>query len=354
MANPFLSSEEYDERAHRLYDDGEYDSALETLKEGLKLYPHSVELYVGLGYTRIAREEFVWAKQAFERALVLDPEHEDGLVGLGETLLRFGQRRDALTMFGRARETDCADDVDLLLSMGRALYREKLFDEAHDVFSEAVSVHGDSADAAAALAYTLHRLEDEPGARRQLRRALQIDPEHHEARIYLGHLLYDRGDWAGALREFARVGADQHWDSLALSRLIELKRALSGLGADADELAPWSDRLAEIDAGSDAVDELLAEIEAGAGVGDGGGNRLLEFDAAHQVHLPAGGTLTGSWHDIVRQLRDVNGKPGETVAQFMRRRSKEERIRTGVLLPVAHPKEFVIAGARAGYWHIDY
>ena len=66
MANPFLSSEEYDERAHRQYDIGDYEGALETLKEGLQLYPHSVDLYVGLGYTRLAREEFVWARQNFE------------------------------------------------------------------------------------------------------------------------------------------------------------------------------------------------------------------------------------------------------------------------------------------------
>ena len=59
MATPFLSSEEYDERAHRLYDQGEYETALETLKEGLRLYPNSVELHVGLGYTRLAREEFI-------------------------------------------------------------------------------------------------------------------------------------------------------------------------------------------------------------------------------------------------------------------------------------------------------
>ena len=104
MATPFLSSEEYDDRAHRYYDDGSYDAALDTLKEGLRLYPHSVELYVGLGYTRLAREEYVWARQAFERALVLDPEHEDGLVGMGESLLRFGNREEAIRLFARARE----------------------------------------------------------------------------------------------------------------------------------------------------------------------------------------------------------------------------------------------------------
>ena len=59
MPAPFLSSEEYDERAHRQYDSGDYDAALDTLKEGLQLYPSSVDLHVGMGYTRLAREEFV-------------------------------------------------------------------------------------------------------------------------------------------------------------------------------------------------------------------------------------------------------------------------------------------------------
>ena len=146
MATPFLSSEEYDERAHRLYDEGDYETALDTLKEGLRLYPNSVELHVGLGYTRLAREEFVWARLSFEHALVLDGEHEDALVGLGESLLRFGRRADAMRHFHRARETGCADDLDLLLSMGRALYRERMFDEAKEVFVEAYTRNRDSVE----------------------------------------------------------------------------------------------------------------------------------------------------------------------------------------------------------------
>ena len=77
MPEGFLSSEEYDEQAHKLYNDGDYEGALEMLKEGLTLYPNAVELYVGLGYARFAREEYAWARHAFERAVVLDPGHED-------------------------------------------------------------------------------------------------------------------------------------------------------------------------------------------------------------------------------------------------------------------------------------
>src|SRR5690606_29318803 len=115
MATPFLSSEEYDERAHRLYDEGDYEAALETLQEGLRLYPHSVDLYVGLGYTRLARDEYVWAKHAFQRALVLDPEHDEARVGMGEALLRFGQRFEACRLFAAVRDGGGLDDVDLML-----------------------------------------------------------------------------------------------------------------------------------------------------------------------------------------------------------------------------------------------
>src|SRR5919202_5322393 len=99
MPTPFLSSEEYDERAHELYNEGQYDEALDVLREGLSLYPHAVELHIGVGYARLAREEFAWARRAFEEALVLEPDHEDALAGLGEVLLKLGQREGALRCF---------------------------------------------------------------------------------------------------------------------------------------------------------------------------------------------------------------------------------------------------------------
>jgi Tfp pilus assembly protein PilF len=357
MATPFLSSEEYDERAHRLYDQGEYETALETLREGLRLYPNSVELHVGLGYTRLAREEFVWAKQSFEHALVLDGEHEDALVGLGESLLRFGRKDEAMALFRRARETGCADDLDLLLSMGRALYRERMFEDAKEVFVEAATQYRDSAEAAAALGYTFHRLTDEIASRKELRRALHLDPEHHEARIYLGHLLYDNSEWAGALKEFERVPAREHWDTLALWRLIELKRALTGAEPGSAALTVWEGRLEELESDVDQLDELLAELE-GTDPDNAHREHVVRREAdftfeTHRVRLPDGRCCSGSWLEIVRQIRDANGRTGESVAQFMRRCADEERARSGAVIPASEPEQFVLAGARAGHWQIE-
>lgn len=163
MPEGFLSSEEYDEQAHKLYNEGDYEGALEMLKEGLSLYPNAVELYVGLGYARLAREEFAWARHAFERAAVLDAAHEDALVGLGETLLRFGEQEQALQLFGRVADLGYDEDIELMLTMGRALYRESLYSECRDVFAKAAAARPDSAEAAASLGYALHRLGDDVG-----------------------------------------------------------------------------------------------------------------------------------------------------------------------------------------------
>lgn len=356
MATPFLSSEEYDERAHRLYDEGDYDTALEVLREGLALYPHSVELYVALGYVRMAREEYVWARHALAHAMVLDPEHEDGLVGLGEALLRFGECEEALSLFRRARET-CEEDLDLMMTMGRALYREHFYEEAREAFARTVSVHPDSAEAAAAFGYTLHRLDDEMGARRQLRRALHLDAEYHEARIYLAHLLYDRGDWAGAAREFERVPLGEHFDSLAVWRLLELKRALSGLHSGDAELVPWEKRLQELESDTDPLDELLAEVEAAVDAAEEARSMAAADGGevpAHRVQLQEGGALSGSWAEIVKQLLEVRAEVGEHIAQFLRRDVDQAHARTGTAPPAEDPHEFLIAGERAGYWHIEY
>src|SRR5258706_152427 len=103
MATPFLSSEEYDERAHQLYNEGQYDDALTVLREGLMLYPNSVELHVGVGYAQLAREEYAWARRSFEQALVLEPE--PAFTWRTFCTIRVSSRRRCITSSARIRTT---------------------------------------------------------------------------------------------------------------------------------------------------------------------------------------------------------------------------------------------------------
>ncbi len=363
MPEGFLSSEEYDEQAHKLYNDGDYDGALEMLKEGLALYPNAVELYVGLGYARLAREEFAWARHAFERAVVLDPGHEDALVGLGETLLRFGERSEALRLFDTVASMGFDDDIELMLTMGRALYRAAMYGDCRDIFARAAASRPDSAEAAASLGYALHRLGDEVGAGRQIRRALRIDADLHEARVYLGHLLYDRGDWEGALRELERVPPQEHWDPLAVWRLMELKRTLWHLESGDARLAPWEQRLRELEGLDDPIDRLLADVEARMGSADPDSyfdprqlelfERVSESGEVKRIRMLDGHLLRGNWSEIVRQMRDHAGFSHETLQQYMRRLAERWHEQEGVEVPFSDPESFLRAAVAAGLIRLE-
>lgn len=372
MPGPFLSSEEYDERAHQLYNEGEYDAALEVLREGLALYPNSVDLHIGVGYARLAREEYAWARRSFERALVLDPEHEDSLAGMGETLLKFGERDAAMRAFRTVVELGYSDDIDLVLQIGRALFREELMDGAREFFDIAVREAPELAEAHACLGYVRHRDGDDDGAIASLNRALQLDDAHVEARIYLANILYDRGDYEQALAQLERSEPDDHWDELGIWRVIELKKSLRKTADSDPELRPWEERLEELGGDGDDIDEMLAEVEArvleqddarhrgqlelfGALLSDladeaGGATR---DEAEHRVMLGDGREYAGTWERIVRAMRDAsNAMAGRSVQEFMATEARRGYSLTGVKIPAGDAESFIRGSATAGLLQI--
>jgi tetratricopeptide (TPR) repeat protein len=378
MPNQFLSSEEYDERAHQLYNEGEYDQALAVLREGITLYPNAVELHIGVGYAYHAREEYAWARRAFEDALVLDPEHEDALAGLAETLLKFGQREAALRAFHRTLELGYADDLDLMLQIGRALFREGMIEEAQEFFEVGVANAPENPEAVSCVGYAQHRLGHDDQAIFTLRRALRIDPDHVEARIYLGNILYDRGDYEASLYHLDKSNPDDHWDELGVWRLIELKKSVYKLTDGDPELKPWEDRVRELTSDSDDIDEMLAEIEAQAmewgeresrgqlelfgalltSLVDAQGNETTESPSSglvspteHRI-ITGERTYEGTWEEIVHQMRDHKGTD-VPIEQYMATEARRGYGLTGVEIPWRDAESFLRGSATAGLLRID-
>ncbi len=368
MSDSFLSSDEYDERAHQLYNEGQYDEAIDILREGLSLYPHAVELHVGMGYARLAREEFAWARRAFDEARGLDPDHEDTLAGLGEVLLKFGERAAALACFDRVLALGFQDDHDLMLQIGRALFREGALDHARRFFEGALRAHPDSADAAACVGYAAHRLADEGGSLHWLRRALELDPGLGEARIYLANLLYDRGEYEATLFHLERTGPEEHYDALAIWRLIELKKSVYRLPDDDPELVPWNERLTELAGDAAPEDLLLSEIEAMGPDGQIRDPRQLELFGTlltelqgmkntvgeiHRVSTVTGSTYVGTWEEIVQQMKDDAAEwVAGSLEEYMAASAKRWRKQTGVAIPATDPESFLRASADAGVLRI--
>jgi tetratricopeptide (TPR) repeat protein len=392
MSDSFLSSEEYDEGAHALYNDGRYDDALDMLREGLALYPSAVELHVGVGYARLAREEFAWARRAFEDALMLDPEHEDALAGAGEIALKLGRVDDAMRLFERTVELGYEDDTDLMLQIGRALFREGYIEAALAFFERGVAHAGDNAEAVACLGYAQHRLGRDEDAVATLRRSLMLDEGFGEARVYLANLLYDLGDLDGARAEFERTVPEDHWDELGIWRHLELRKGAGALTETDRASEPWEARLAELTDDPDPIDELLAEVETqfiereGAAQAQAQGHlemlgsllngladhrdhdsaadealaldassrpstQELTADAVHRVVMQDGRSYEGTWEEIVVALRDAQDA-GRSVDEFMAVEARRCYGATGVRISTRGPEEFLRGSEHAGVLRI--
>jgi tetratricopeptide (TPR) repeat protein len=259
-----------------------------------------------------------------------------------------------------------------MLQVGRSLFREgstrertDFFEAGQEFFDAAVKQAPESAEAIACVGYVRHRLGDDDGAIASLRRALQLDGEHAEARIYLANILYDRNDHQTALYHFERTSPDDHWDELGLWRIIELKRSLYKLEENDPELKTWDDRLTELGAGLDDIDEMLMELDAASGAetapqAESARGQLELFGSLlstladkqsaidhHQVEV-AGSKYQGSWEEIVRRMRDAIGVPSNSMHEFMNEIANHGYRQTGVQIPTDSAEKFIKASATAG------
>ncbi len=292
------------------------------------------------------------------------------LAGLGEALLKFGDRAGAVACFDRILALGFREDHDLMLQVGRALFREGVLDQARRFFEVAITVHPDSAEAAACVGYAAHRLSDGGGALYWLRRALELDAAHAEARIYLANLLYDRGEYEAALFHLQRTEPADHFDGLAIWRLVELKRSVYHLPEGDPELVPWHRRLDELSADAAPEDLLLAELEAMGPDGQVRDPRQLELFGTlltqlqgmkarsvpaeiHRVSMLNGATYVGTWEEIVRQMKnDAAEWARGSLEQYMAAVAHRGRKETGVAIPATDPESFIRGSADAGLLRI--
>src|SRR5207245_2484548 len=211
----------------------------------------------------------------------------------GEVLLKFGDRAGAVACFERILALGFRDDQDLMLQIGRALFREVVLDQARRFFELAVTAHPDSAEAAACVGYAAHRLTDE-------------------------------GDAAP--------------DDLLLAEI-------EAMGPDGQVRDP---RQLEL------FGTLLTELQGmRTRPGPGGGGSHAALSAVHRVSTLAGVTYVGTWEEIVRQMKDDAGEwAGGSLEQYMAATAQRGRKQTGVAIPATDPESFLRGSADAGLLRI--
>jgi hypothetical protein len=273
-------------------------------------------------------------------------------VGQGEALIKMGERGRGFRAFDRVLELGFSDDADLMISIGRVLLREGLFDRSERFLRLAALADPEGTDAPTDLGSVLQQLDRNDEAAEWFDRAIQRDPSNHDARALLGNLLYERGDRREALAQFERIPPPALWDTLTVWRIVELIRACEGEASES-RISPLLARLEELLAGIRPEDRLLDELVTDlAGPDDETPGQMDMFRPGAERGVRSGEDGRQDWAGIVGAMCRSSAQPERTIRQYMRDTADRIRALTGIDIPHDDPEAFLKASATAGVLHI--
>src|ERR1043166_9113147 len=251
--------------------------------------------------------------------------------------------------------------AELHIGMGYAYLAREEFAWSRRAFEQALALDRDHEDALAGMGEALLAMGERHLALQTFDRLLALGfQEDHELMLQAGRALFRRGP----------LEPEDRFDDLGLYRTIELKKTIYRLSDGDPELAPWLARLGELAPKADAIDDLLAEIEARQPDGTVRDPNQLELFGAmlsdlpgmarrhgrsdgHQVATLNGGSFRGTWEEILLQLKDAgHGGAQLSLAEFMSGLAARGREETGVIIPLTDAEAFIRGSADAGVLRI--
>lgn len=220
-------------RANLLFQEQKFTEAAEVLDQSLKEDPTYMPAWTLRGKIAMAFNRFDIARQAFLKAVALQPGSEYSQFMLGFFYYVDNDFAKALPVLENAARMDPKDPRPVLyLAMATegiaqpdaalALYQKAIALEA-----AAGSPNPDTHTAYARLLLTLGRQEE---SARQVARVLELDPKSREGHYELGRISFERGDYAEAAAEGEKAFQQKGYGTTDRQIHFLLSRAYSRVG----------------------------------------------------------------------------------------------------------------------------
>lgn len=192
-----------------LLGEGRLADALSVLEHAAAMAPRSATVHNALGFALVAAERLDQAIVSFRKAIQIKPPFSRAHLNLGNALSETGRREEALEHFARAvriRPAYC----EARLNLGNELLGMRRIGEAVEHYRLILRIEPDNASAWGNLGFALlssspldDAAYDESVA--SLRRAIELNPQSHNACNSLGIALAMKGDLEESLTWFKQA-----------------------------------------------------------------------------------------------------------------------------------------------------
>jgi tetratricopeptide (TPR) repeat protein len=206
---------------------GQFDKAVEEYRQALALQPAAlagqppslaVRYNLALALYKAAR--IGDAAVELEALLKTRPDHPTAPLLLADCRLQLGEWKRVIALLDPLLERD-PDNQAILYMIGTALMRDRQHERGQRVLDRILR-RGDSAEAHLVLAIASREAKDDIAAEKELRKALELNPELPTANANLGEVLVKMGDAPGAAEALRRELAinPNHFDAHLLLALL--------------------------------------------------------------------------------------------------------------------------------------
>ncbi len=182
--------------------EGDYTGAIAEYKRALEIQPDAqVRLNLGLAYYK--EGDFPAAIGQFVMVRDAAPGNIQAVLLLGDCYLRTGDNKKVIDLISPLRRAN-PNDLALTYMLGMALLRDGQSAEGQLVIDQILK-SGDSAEARMLMGTTKFYIKDFAGARTDLAKAVELNPELPDVYSYYGLSLLTTGDQAGAQKAFRKA-----------------------------------------------------------------------------------------------------------------------------------------------------
>lgn len=236
-------------KGQKAFQQGEYERATAFLDSADRHQPNMpvVSFNRARVYTALNRVDA--ARQAYQKALALDPEYPAAHLRLGDLVFQQGNLREALRLYREEEKIEPTSP--LYVRMGETYARLGTADSARIAYEKAVSLDSTNANAHMMYGQFLEETGDLEAALEHSRQALSIEPDRPNYQFAVGSQLYQLGRTEEAI-DYLRRAADARL--LHYPAQYTLGQALMRLGQETEA----EHYLARADSSRQLMDQITA------------------------------------------------------------------------------------------------